>query len=207
MIGLFLVVSFSMAQGTEEKSLWISYVEGTVGLNSQRAQINLVILTNDRLETEDGRIEITKQGNYIRIGKYTLVYLVLQGDLIILDIKRGNVIIENQGLDISIITPHKQDSGLIGSYRIIVGQNRDDDFNAWNKQRKKEIKQRIKQLRQRYSTTYQSRYYSSRNMYWRLRLLDGYRSSYLFRAILPYGKSYYRGGSTVIHKNQLRKRK
>ena len=208
-IGLFLIVPFIMAQeivDDSEEPLWISYIEGEVQLNSQDAQINLVILKNDRIETGYGRIEISKNGNYIRIDKDTLVDFTLQGDLIILKISYGDVIIENQGLDISVQTPNMQDSGLIGSYRITVGQSKDDAFNRWNKKRRKEIKKRTRRFRQQYLPRGYSHYYSSRGMYWRLRFSDGYRSRYLLQAILSYDK-YQRSKSTLIQKNQLKIKK
>jgi len=213
LIGLFLIVPFLLADGgklvaenslteTKAEPAWLSYLEGEVYLNFEEAEINLIIRTADGLKTANGRVEVSFRGNYIRLDKYTeIIFAALEDNFILLRIMSGNVYLRVKN-EISIQTPHKQDTFPVGSYLIEVGTDKTNiysnpkvpfnNFLSWNFRRNDELARRVTQrylpdsladyeyLLYRYGSW---RYYSPYGYVWIPRVNYGWRPYFYGRWI------------------------
>jgi len=199
-IGLFLISSFLFSDSGTLKAnrnqainperatepAWISFLEGTVNLNFERAEINMIVMSADELKTQQGRVEVYFRRNYFRLDRYTeVIFVNLEENLVLLRIKSGNVYIRTKDI-VTIQTPHRQTNLSAGLYRIDVKKNKtniyfnpkviDDNFDRFNSRRESEIN-RYSQPETRYISynsfsLYLYEYYSwrwrafYRNIYW-----------------------------------------
>ena len=151
LIGLFLVVSFSMAQSNNETAAepvvyaYANYIKGKVIFGRDRApvRLNVVIEEGEEIITmADGRIEILLTGGAIvRLDENTsLKFVVLNERLSMLRVLGKNVYIQKGELDIGVEYP-----GI--SLNLAQSQPKwyltkpKEGFGRWNSKRDKEFNQ------------------------------------------------------------------
>lgn len=152
--GIKKTANVESSEPKNEPVAYINYVEGTVYLNFEEAQINMILMSADELKTENGRIEIKMDQGYLRLDRYTsIVFVVLEEGMKTIRIKHGNVYFRIEG-EIAIQTPHKQDILKSDLYRIDVNRRTnvysnprvvDDDFDRFHHKRENELNRRTKQ--------------------------------------------------------------
>jgi len=163
LIGLILISSIMLAQekpiNVESEEIiaepaWISYLEGAVKLNFEKAEINMIVLAADELKTKEGRVEVCLNGNYFRLDEYTeVIFAALQEDFMSLRIKFGNVYVRVKD-EVEVQTPNKEATLPAGLYLIEVSGDKTDiytnpkiienDFDRWNSRREREINRLIR---------------------------------------------------------------
>ena len=129
----------------------ISYIEGDAKLNTQFVQINTRILEGDELYTQEGRVEVYLNGDFLRLNHHTkVVFAGLGEESTLVDVRYGEVYIQSERT-IDIQTPHENFS-LQGVYRIEVDRYDtkklrnpmyDDDFDKWSYWREREAGREI----------------------------------------------------------------
>ncbi|UCC38337.1 MAG: hypothetical protein JSV96_10875 [Candidatus Aminicenantes bacterium] len=128
---------------------WISYIEGDVRLNNRSARIEGRVIEGDELYTQEGRVEVCLDGDYLRLNHHTkIVFATLQDDSILLDVRYGEVYVQSERT-IGFLTPH-ENFAIQGIYRIEVDRYStqkfhnpmyEDDFDKWSYWREKEAAQ------------------------------------------------------------------
>jgi len=158
--GLFLMISFSLAQGvvkdetivesaeeTMVEPVHISYVEGNVKLGLEDAEANMPISENDMITTTNGRVEISLgQENYLWLNANAQVeFIFVDENSVKIFLKSGNIYVRANGKSVEVQT--SKQSFMLGSgiYRIEAqGKKLDalriiDDFDRFVEAREKEF--------------------------------------------------------------------
>lgn len=175
MIGLFLIVPFILAQGTQNEAIpesrinsenfvsesiaYLNYVEGDVFFQGQNHE---AIMQGEGLRSERGKAEVyLGSGNWLRLNQYTrVVFTGLRAGFIQIYVEYGQIYIRAENT-IEIQTPHKNFS-LYGLYRIEVSGNKtkkfhnpmyEDSFDKWNYWREKEANHPNEYLPENYTSS------------------------------------------------------
>ncbi len=130
---------------------WISYMEGDAKLNARMARINARVLEGDELYTQEGRVEVYLNGDFLRLNHHTkVVFATLQEESILVDVRYGEVYTQSEKT-IDFQTPHENFS-LNGVYRIEVDRYDtkkfgnpmfEDDFDKWSYRREQVAERQI----------------------------------------------------------------
>ncbi len=150
LIGLFLIASISLAQGTAkttepaestEPVAYINYVEGKALFRDfQEVGLNMIIQENDEINTINGRVEILlKNDGVIRLDRETrIIFSTLNDRMIVLEIWNGNVYVKKGEFEVGIKTADKSFNMSQPELYLVKPMK---DFDEWNRMRTEELNQ------------------------------------------------------------------